>query len=584
MNGSLPKNSAADILIVDDNLINIELLDAMLEDEGYTQIEGMSDPRKVKARVKSRCPDLILLDIRMPYLSGFEVVGQLQEAFGDQAPAIIILTAQIDDKTRYRALELGVRDFLTKPFDQLEVLQRIRNTLQLQRLMQEQAERTELLETLVAERTRELAVQSRQDPLTGLPNRRALIEELSERLDQAKNTAVLFLAIEGMGDIARLHGFTVADCLSTSVAERLQALPSLPNCYLALWNSTEWIMLCECAPEEVAVAPMADEILASFNAAFEAEKMALHLSARIGISASLAGRSAEQLVRMAALALPHEDCSWQGYDDELESRLQRHIGMREALRGAAQRGEMHLLYQPKVDINSGEIVAAEALLRWESPNYGSVSPGEFIPIAEASGEILEIGAWVIRDALETLGRWREQGVVSQHFSVAVNVATIQLMQSDFAQWMMATVAQSPVPSEVFELEITESGLMQDMALANRHLTLLSEAGFRIAIDDFGTGYSSLAYLKSLPISVLKIDRAFIKELQTSLEDQRLTSTVIDMARHFGFSTVAEGVELPEQLELLKQMGCNRVQGFLFSPPLREAALLKLIANGLSAHL
>lgn len=573
-------HETADILIVDDNPVNVELLQTLLEDDGYTKFEGITDSRQVVGRVEARRPDLVLLDVRMPYLNGFEVMELLKEAFGESAPAIIILTAQIDDATRYRALELGAQDFLTKPFDQFEVLQRIRNTLQLQKLLQERSQRAEFLETLVAERTRELAVSARQDPLTSLPNRRALVEELSERLDHRRDTAVFFIALEGMEDIARLHGFSVADTLAGAVAKRLNTTPVVSDGYLAVWNTTEWIMLCDCQLDEAAAAPLADAILASFAQPFGVDQMALHLGARIGVSGSLEGRSAAQLVRMAALALPHEERRWQGYDVELENRLQRRTGMREALRGAAQRGEMSLLYQPKVDLVSGEITAVEALLRWESPLFGKVSPGEFIPLAEASGEILEIGAWVIKHALDQLARWRKDGAVDEQFSVAVNVATVQLMQADFAEWVMATVAESPVPPNVIELEITESGLMQDMELANRHLNTLTKAGFSIAIDDFGTGHSSLAYLKTLPVSVLKIDRAFIKELQTSMEDQRLTSTVIDMARHFGFRTVAEGVELPEQLSLLKEMGCDTIQGFLFAPPLKEDALLKLIAKGL----
>lgn len=572
-------HETADILVVDDNPVNVELLQTLLEDDGYGKIEGLTDPRTVMSRVEARRPDLVLLDVRMPHMNGFDVMNELREAFGDKAPAVIILTAQIDDATRYRALELGAQDFLTKPFDQFEVLQRIRNTLQLQKLMQERSQRADLLETLVAERTRELAVRSRQDPLTGLPNRRALIEELTDRLDSNRDTAVFFIALEGMEDIARVNGFTVADSLAGAVAERLKKIQGAPECYLAIWNTTEWIMLLDCPLTETAAEPVAKQILACFTESFGVDQMALHLSARIGISGSLKGRSADQLVRMAALALPREEGLWQGYDTELESHLQRRTGMRDALRGAAQRGEMYLLYQPKVSVSSGEVEAVEALLRWESPLYGRVSPGEFIPLAEASGEILEIGAWVIREALDKLAHWRQQGVVSDQFTVAVNVATVQLMQADFAQWVMATVAESPVTPDVLELEITESGLMQDMALANRHLNALSKAGFSIAIDDFGTGHSSLAYLKTLPVSVLKIDRAFIKDLQTSQEDQRLTSTVIDMARHFGFRTVAEGVELPEQLSLLKKMGCGRIQGFLFAPPLKEDALLKLMKKG-----
>lgn len=583
MSSNLPLHTGADILIVDDNPINIELLQSLLENAGYTNFEGMSDPRQVMPRVKKQCPDLILLDIRIPYLSGFDLIEQLQAAFCNHAPAIIIFTEQADNSTRYRALELGVRDFLPKPFDHQEALQRIRNALHLQRLIKERVDRATLLEALVAERTHELTVSSRQDPVTSLPNRRALIEELRDRISRRQKTAILFITLEGMDDIARLHGFTVADALSEKTAERLQALPGLVNRYLAVWNSTEWIMLCDCELNEAAVRPVANNILASFSAAFELGYTPMHLSARIGASSSLEGRSAEQVVRMAALALPQEVGIWQGYDGELESRLKKLSGMRDALRGAAQRGEMFLLYQPKIDLKTGEIVAVEALLRWNSPVYGRVSPGEFIPIAEASGEILEIGGWVIKEALKTLARWRSQGLVNQQFTVAVNVAAMQLMQPDFAQWVMKAVAQSSVPPEALELEITESGLMRDMALASRHLNTLSNAGFDIAIDDFGTGHSSLAYLKSLPVSVLKIDRVFIKELQHSLEDQRLTSTVIDMARHFGCRTVAEGVELPEQLALLKQMGCDRIQGYIFAPPLDESVLMEFMAKGVEIN-
>ena len=581
MTDRVPMHAEADILIVDDNPANVELLLALLEDEGYLCLEGMTDPRRVAARVAGRMPDLILLDVRMPHLSGFEVMEQLAAESGRDAPAVIILTAQIDDATRYRSLELGARDFLTKPFDQVEVLQRIRNTLHMQRLMKERAQRADLLESLVAERTQELVARARRDPLTGLPNRVALLDEIRARLSARCETAVFFLSIEGMDEISRLHGFAVADQLACAAARRLRE--RMPEGLLGVWNSTQWVVLCDCTPVKGAVGALAERLLASFRQPVEVERMQLHLGLRIGIAADIDERNPEQLVRRAALALPAGAGHWQAYQAELETRLQRYTGIREALRGAVERDEFALVYQPKVELCSGEIVGVEALLRWDGSAYGRVSPAEFVPIAEASGEILPIGAWVTRAALAALRRWREQGRVADGFSVAVNVSTQQLMQPDFAERLIAEVEASGVPPAVLELEVTESGLMQDMTLAARHLDRLADAGFRIAIDDFGTGHSSLAYLKALPVSVLKIDRAFIRELHANPADQRLTGTVIDMARHFEFITVAEGVEQEAQLERLMDMGCDLVQGFMFAPPLKEDALFRLMKTGF-AHM
>lgn len=571
-----PLHADADILVVDDNSANVELLLALLEDEGYSRVEGLCDPRKVEARVGSRIPDLVLLDVRMPYLSGFEVMQQLN-TMGEQAPAVIILTAQIDDETRYRALELGARDFLTKPFDHLEVLQRINNTLQLQKLMTERLERASELEHLVQERTQELARKARQEPLTGLPNRRALREVLQQQIDAQSETIVMFLAIEGVDEIARIHGFSVADQLAAKLAQRLQALPELNGATLGVWNSTEWALLARCVSSDAAVDPVAQSVLRCFEQPFEVEQMSLHPSVRIGVSAALPGRSVDQLFRMAALALPPASGQWRGYDDQLEQQLQRRTGMRNALRSAIEKQELQLAFQPKIDLQTNRICGVEALLRWENPDYGRVSPAEFIPLAEASGEIIPIGAWVAEEAVAALMRWRTREQVDNRFSIAINVAPLQLAQPDFADWLMQLASAAGLPSGCLEIEVTESGLMQDMELALRQLQALSRAGFNVAIDDFGTGYSSLAYLKKLPVSVLKIDRAFIRELETSVQDQKLTETVIAMAAHFGFLTVAEGVEDEAQLELLRKMGCNQVQGFYFAPPLKESALMKMLS-------
>lgn len=571
--------SSADILVVDDNPVNVELLMDLLEDEGYSTVEGMTDPLQVEARVHKKRPDLILLDIRMPRISGLELLALLNNQWGEQAPAVIVLTAQIDEATRHQALQLGAQDFLTKPFNHIEVLQRIHNTLQLQRLLSERMKKADLLESLVTERTRELKILSRQDPLTTLPNRHVILETITQLRSEEKELLTFFIALEGLDEMGRLHGYDIMDQALCALSAHVQQLTDLPIRLLGVWSTDKWVVLCESIVSDELAEQIALRLLGVIQAPLNVQQLSVHVRARIGVSGSSAERNAEQMVRMAAVALPAVDSQWQGYDQTLENSLWRRNQLSDALYTAIDNNELHLLYQPKVDVLTGAVRGVEALLRWDSPVFGRVSPAEFIPIAEANCFIVSIGKWVIQQAVAAIVRWRAQQAVDEYFTVAVNVASAQLMEADFAARLIDTVQQAGLPAYALEVEVTESGLMQDIPLAMRQLQSLAAAGLGIAIDDFGTGYSSLAYLKNLPVSVIKIDRTFISEMHSNAQDQRLTSTVIDMARHFQFSTVAEGVEEIEQFKLLKMMGCDLIQGFLFAPPLKENIMLQLVATG-----
>lgn len=570
----------ADILIVDDNAINVELLESLLEEEGYGQLESFTDPLAAERRIYSQCPDLILLDIRMPGLTGFELMERLKQRLGSDMPAVIFLTAQIDEQTRYKALELGAQDFITKPFDHTEVLQRLHNALQLRLLLRERSAKADLMERLVAQRTAELRQQSRQDPVTRLPNRHGLMDMLLAHLQADTGpVGVLYLALEGGENIARLHGYTVADQLSMELARRLQTHVLLQGVEVGVWNSTEWLLLSPNWQSDPDRDDWLEQLLSLLREPYRVDHLSLKLDARIGLSVGDSRIEPEQLVRMAALALPGKPGCWQRYDAVLEQQLRERQLMQDELARAREAGELHLVYQPKVDLTTGKLCGAEALLRWHSARFGHVAPAVFIPIAEAGGDILAIGDWVQQQAIDCLGRWYARGLVDHRFSMAFNVASVQLMQADFADRVVEQVRAAGVPPEMIEIEVTESGLMEDVERARSQLLALAEAGIGIAIDDFGTGYSSLSYLKTLPVSVLKIDRAFIRDLHTSEQDQRLAETVIGMAGHFRCKTVAEGVELPEQLEMLQRMGCDQVQGFLFAPPLNEKAFLQMVDLG-----
>ena len=258
--------NTADILVVDDNPVNVELLMDLLEDEGYRNVEGITDPLLVEARVHKKRPDLILLDIRMPRISGLELLELLNNTWDDQVPAVIVLTAQIDEATRHQALQLGAQDFLTKPFNHIEVLQRIRNTLQLQRLLSERTEKALLLESLVAERTRELSVLSRQDPVTLLANRSVILETIAKLRGEQRELLTFFIALEGLDEIGRLHGYEIMDQALCALSQHVQHLHDLPIRLLGVWSTDKWVVLCESEVNEHCAEQIAQRLLGVIQA------------------------------------------------------------------------------------------------------------------------------------------------------------------------------------------------------------------------------------------------------------------------------------------------------------------------------
>lgn len=579
MDSQSPLNTEADILILDDNAVNVDLLASLLEDEGFSQVESMTDPRQLMPRVAQKRPDLIFLDIRMPHISGLELLQQLRESLGDNMPAVIILTANTDQSTRYQALELGARDFLTKPFDNQEVLRRLENILQEHLKLQQQMFRADELESLVAERTCELKRMAVEDPLTGLPNRRGLLNLLQQSLKQEQHLLLYFFAIDGLEEMSRLHGLEVAEHLALELTQRAE-LQRQPDDIIGLWSSTEWVLVRQtCKPElltEEELTGYVTPILNLIREPIEHQEFRIQLNVRAGLSISMKNRSAENMIRLAALAVPEQSNTWRIYTPELEAQLQQKVTLQEALNQATQRNQLELYFQPKIALSTERCVGAEALLRWTHPDLGRIAPDVFIPVAEKSGQIIEIGQWVLDNSCRQLKQWRDTKQVPDNFVLAVNVASQQLTQPDFAQKCLDTLRAYQLPPAALEIEVTESGLMSDMTAALRQLFKLAEAGISIAIDDFGTGYSSLAYLKDLPVSVLKIDRAFIKDMHENDRDKKLVETVMQMSENFDFITVAEGVENEEQLEILKGFNCSLIQGYYYSPPLAEKALLQYL--------
>jgi len=247
-----------------------------------------------------------------------------------------------------------------------------------------------------------------------------------------------------------------------------------------------------------------------------------------------------------------------------------------ALRRALDRGELRLVFQPRMALSPPRITGVEALLRWSSPEHGDIAPSDFIPIAEENGMILEIGEWVLREACMMLQRWRQHGL--QDMAVSVNVSVLQLLRGDFTDVVARVLEDVGIPAHLLELELTESVLMANAEQSAAQLHAFRALGVSLAIDDFGTGYSSLAYLKRLPITTLKIDKAFIDGLPHDAEDSAITPTIVAMGHSLGLRVVAEGVETRAQMRFLAERGCDEIQGFWISPPLEAAQCLAFVRN------
>lgn len=562
------------LLVVDDNPVNVEMMQDLLDDHGFDHVHGLSNPREVLDYCRSARPDLLLLDIRMPHLDGYGVIEQLRDHFGNDMPPIIVLTAQVDDATRHRALAMGVRDFLTKPFKHDEVLQRIRNTLNVEERFSIRDQQAATLEQMVARRTRELDRESHTDPVTRLANRRGLARTLSEAASNADPTGLLFLAVDGIDDVIRLHGYGVVERLLERLGNALHQTLDNPR-EVGLWGGSEFLVVAPgLAGDELD--ELATELLRIFEQSLPVDDLLLNVTARIGISESAGHFDPDRLVQMAALAIPQGDGDHiQHYSQDLEDQQRQRLKVQRALRGAPAREEMSLAFQPKICSRENRIMGAEALLRWYHPELGQVSPGLFIPMAEASGDILAIGSWVIEQTLGYLAQWQAGGWLSPDFNIAINVSAHQLSRPDFADTLLARIRQHGVALSHLSIEVTESGLMSDLHNARRQLEQLHDAGIAVAVDDFGTGHSSLAYLKTLPLSTLKIDRAFVMDLEQSPVDRQLALTITQLAHGVGCNVVAEGIETREQADYLGSIGCEIMQGYYYAKPLPAPDFVEL---------
>jgi len=418
------------------------------------------------------------------------------------------------------------------------------------------------------------------DDLTGLPNRTAFRDRLNLAVARARQDApcaVLQLDLDHFQNVNDTLGHEHGDLLLVAVAQRIRA--SLPEAaFMARFSGDEFVILLENASVERAK-QVGEAVLQAMAREFGIGNDHLEISASIGIVTSPTdGESASILMRYADLALHRAKSSGRNglivFSRDLSDEIQRRVLLEARLKVALQRQELALHYQPKLEIRSGRLVGWEALLRWQSPELGAVSPEEFIPIAEQSGLILPIGDWVLREACRQMRAWQDQGLVAG--SMAVNLSTRQFRQKDLAEEVRVALRDTGLAPGDLELELTESSIMDNLVSAATVLAELEGLGITIAVDDFGTGYSSLSYLKTFSIHCLKIDRSFIRDLPGDENDTAIVRTIIALASSLGLTVVAEGVETDAQLAYLRANHCDQAQGYLFSRPLPPDECVKLM--------
>ncbi|MGD1900311.1 MAG: EAL domain-containing protein [Phormidesmis sp.] len=587
------------ILVVDDTPTNLFVLSKLLSDEGYQVIQA-KDGSEAIALAEQYQPTLILLDIMMPHMNGYEVCDQLHAGPLTADIPIIFLSSLDAPFDKVQAFRHGAADYVTKPFQPEEVLARVRHQTKLRLAQAQQKQLNEALESRVKERTQLLELAHNQllevaltDRLTRLPNRLSFVKKLSKLMAQTQLTAehsfaVLFLDCDRFKRVNDSLGHRIGDQLLRGVARRLTQLeqPFTNVDIVARFGGDEFALLLsevKCKSEVVATA---ESILVALSQPFLLAGQDIYINASIGMVWGDASYvAAEHLLRDADVAMYQAKDSAQGqyrwFESGMHSRAVELLQLETDMRLALERQEFRLYYQPIVDLESMKIASFEALVRWQHPTKGLIGPDEFIRFAEESGLILELGQQILWMACSHLAAWERSGRVDADFSISVNVAPEQLLQSDILRQVEHIIQSTGVSPHRLRFELTERSIISDRTIVNNVLRALKAQQIQISVDDFGTGYSALNYLHTLPVDCLKVDRSFVQPITHETDSLGIIPLIVSMAKTMNMVVVAEGIENITQLRQLQKLGCKQGQGFLFQKALPADQAIALLTRPMS---
>jgi len=511
--------------------------------------------------------DLVISDHAMPSFNS-DLAYDVLRSCGKDIP-FIIYSGHMDEDVALSAMAKGVHDFVEKG-----------NLRKLLPVVQRE------LKTVAAARARTRAENrlyqiANYDQLTGLPSRRLFYEQAARllgALDSGGGATLLFIDVDRFMRINNTFGYAVGDLLVRQVGVRLRDVAGELGIVTRM-GQDNFALLDTAAATRIEAQALADRVMRAFAHPFKLDGREFFLTLSIGVccfpdDGDDVGRMLVNAENAMFLAKRAGRNNYQFYVCDMNSASAERLEMETALRHAVQRGELVLHYQPSVALESGRITAVEALVRWAHPTRGMVPPDKFIPLADETGLIGEVGKWVLFEACRQTKRWHDEGIAG--LKVSVNVSAVQFRQGDLTELVAAALAETGLPASCLDLEITETVLMQEAEATIATLNALKQMGVRVSVDDFGTGYSSLAYLKRFPIDTLKIDKSFMREVTADSHNAAIVRTVIALAKSLDLESIAEGVETREQLDFLRVEGCDRLQGYYFSRPLPAPALFEFV--------
>ncbi|HQN65393.1 MAG TPA: EAL domain-containing protein [Methylophilus sp.] len=565
----------AKLMFVSSDAVNYEIMQAYLKQFGYTSIIPVYDLDVVYDLVHIERPDVILLDNMSISESEFGILEKIQNNKKVRQVPIVILTAHAELEAKLRALELGVVEVLIKPVHSDELALRLRNILSVKTYQNHLAN---------------------YDPLTHLPNRESYIGRLDWALKYAKRYgstgAVLQLNLNRFKNINDALGPTAGDRLLKMVADRLQDTLRKSDLIARIQEESSETTLSRIGgdefsvllpviahPEDAAVA--AQRIQKQLESPFQIGDREVYVSCHIGISVFPNDGTAKDAIMHAAGASLHQaklegKNGYKFYSGKLNEKAVHRLAMENEMHKALAENQFEVHYQPKIDFNTGNVIGAEALIRWHHPQNGPISPAEFIPIAEETGLILKIGDWIIREVCRQISEWKATGLTPPR--IAINVSSLQFRQPRFLEQLQSILESTQVESRFLGIELTESTLMGNTIEVASLFSQLRGMGIKIAIDDFGTGYSSLSHLKKLPLDELKIDRSFVIGIGKEKDTEAIIMAIVSMAHNLGLSVIAEGVETKEHVKFLAGIGCDGYQGFLFSKPVAAPEFYDILSS------
>lgn len=576
VNDGIMHHLAAKILVIDDVALNLSIVADMLADNGYSNVVTLQNAADAFDLIDAERPELIILDLMMPVVSGFDILTQLRQHPKHKHLPVIILTAATDNENKLKALALGATDFLSKPFDKLELCMRVRNMLYARAYQNQLAY---------------------YDALTLLPNKQMFLDDLEWIINSAKRhqerLALLNIEIDNFDNINNTIGINAGDSVLRLVTARIQNVIRDSDLLVHLVGQDSggvklfhlerniFSLLLDRVKDTESVVLVAKRINSEIRATMHVEGNDYYVSASIGIA--LFPNDGDDLSSLLRLAASAKDFvkrqggnGFQFSSQEINIQYEQRLALDASLRQGLANNEFVLHYQPKVDFLSGKVTGAEALIRWQPNGKELVLPDQFLPHAEESGLIVPLGTWGLRESCRQLREWHARNC---KISLAVNLSAKQLADKNFFNLVREIITETGVDSNYLTFELTESFLISDIEekikLFNR---LRSELGIKLSIDDFGTGYSSLSYLRRIPLDELKIDRSFIMDVTQNDSSRAIVSTIIHLAKSLNLATVAEGVELNSEHDFLHQLDCTQFQGFLFSKAIPAVQLSQMLKD------